>query len=255
MNEQDNTHHSGNSQSSAGGQELVPAGRENAESAANEAHAAEAPTRDITLQRLPQQDSWEDIVFGDVPPQPQAERRFPSMILMIGVAALIGALSSAGTAWFSFGHFAKDEKAAAAVTERNRAIDNALAQVNAELQSLKTSTESAAKANASKLAKFGESLEKLKSADVTGSIPAPAAPVAAPAPAPAKAAPQIGRLPTIDGWVVRDVRNGGALIEGRQGLFEVYAGDPLPGVGRVDAIRRQDGRWVVVTSRGLIVAR
>ena len=26
-------------------------------------------------------------------------------------------------------------------------------------------------------------------------------------------------------------------------------------VGRVDAIRRQDGRWVVVTSRGLIVAR
>ena len=34
-------------------------------------------------------------------------------------------------------------------------------------------------------------------------------------------------------------------------LYEVYAGDPVPGLGRVDAIRRQDGRWVVVTSRGL----
>jgi hypothetical protein len=51
------------------------------------------------------------------------------------------------------------------------------------------------------------------------------------------------------------VGNGSATVEGRQGVFEVFAGDPLPGVGRVDAIRRQDGQWVVVTSRGLIVAR
>ncbi len=63
------------------------------------------------------------------------------------------------------------------------------------------------------------------------------------------------RLPTLDDWVLRDVANGGALIEGRRGMFEVYAGDPVPGLGRVDAIRRQDGRWVVVTSRGLIVSR
>ena len=27
----------------------------------------------------------------------------------------------------------------------------------------------------------------------------------------------------------------------------------VPGLGRVDAIRKQDGRWVVVTSKGLIV--
>ncbi len=49
--------------------------------------------------------------------------------------------------------------------------------------------------------------------------------------------------------------NGGALIESRRGVCEVYAGDPIPGLGRVDAIRKQDGRWVVVTSKGLIVAR
>ena len=30
---------------------------------------------------------------------------------------------------------------------------------------------------------------------------------------------------------------------------------PFPGLGRVDAIRSQDGRWVVVTSKGLIVAQ
>jgi hypothetical protein len=62
-------------------------------------------------------------------------------------------------------------------------------------------------------------------------------------------------LPTVEGWVLRDVANGGALIEGRHGIYEVYAGDPVPGLGRIDAIRKQDGRWVVVTSKGLVVAR
>jgi hypothetical protein len=65
----------------------------------------------------------------------------------------------------------------------------------------------------------------------------------------------VARLPTVEGWVLRDVSHGGALIEGRRGLYEVFAGDPVPGLGKVDAIRRQDGRWVVVTSKGLIVAR
>jgi hypothetical protein len=87
--------------------------------------------------------------------------------------------------------------------------------------------------------------------EVTGSV-LPTAVAAAPAPAPK---PDVARLPTVDGWVLRDVSYGAALIEGRRGTYEVYAGDAIPGLGRVDAIRRQDGRWVVVTSKGLIVAR
>ena len=93
--------------------------------------------------------------------------------------------------------------------------------------------------------------------DVTGTITAPAtaaAPAAA-APAPTAAAPEVARLPTVEGWVLRDAVKGSALIEGRRGVFEVFAGDNIPGVGRVDAIRKQDGRWVVVTSKGLIVSR
>mgnify|MGYP000034044705 CR=1 FL=1 len=38
------------------------------------------------------------------------------------------------------------------------------------------------------------------------------------------------------GWVVRDVHRGTALIEGRMGLIEVDQGDFVPGLGRVDAI-------------------
>jgi hypothetical protein len=133
-----------------------------------------------------------------------------------------------------------------------------------------------------KLAKLSDAVDKLRLAqatapaqaaaarETTGSI-APAqvatatpAPPPAPAAAPAQAAapvpipapkPEVARLPMVEGWRLRDVANGGALIEGRSGLYEVYAGDPVPGLGRIDAIRRQDGRWVVVTSKGLIVAR
>jgi hypothetical protein len=95
-----------------------------------------------------------------------------------------------------------------------------------------------------------------KEKEVTGSVAPPAPAAAAPALAPAASAKaETGRLPAVEGWVLRDVGNGGALIENRRGVFEVYAGDAVPGLGRVDAIRRQDGRWVVVTTKGLIVAR
>jgi len=135
---------------------------------------------------------------------------------------------------------------------------------------------------AAKLAKLGEAMDRLHippaapataaaatpaaTRDITGSVPpaqaqanttAAAASSAASAP-PAPATPpktEVARLPTVDGWVLRNVNRGGALIEGRQGLYEVYAGDPVPGLGKVDAIRKQDGRWVVVTTKGLVVAR
>src|SRR5262249_60634013 len=70
---------------------------------------------------------------------------------------------------------------------------------------------------------------------------------------PAGGANEAGKVGAVEGWVVRDVRRGAALIEGRMGLVEVEQGDVVPGLGRVDAIRRQDGRWVVVTARGLIM--
>jgi hypothetical protein len=43
------------------------------------------------------------------------------------------------------------------------------------------------------------------------------------------------------------------LLQSRAGgMVEVEAGDVLPGLGRIDAIRREGGRWVVITSRGTI---
>jgi len=172
----------------------------------------------------------------------------------------------------------------------NRALESSVARIDANILALKANVENTAKLGmsqynktsdrldkvekaqaepAAKLAKLSEAVEKLRTTlpvaaapvaavpvaakDVTGSIAPPAtASASAPAAAPKV---EVGRLPTVEGWVLRDVANGGALIEGRQGIYEVYAGDPVPGLGRIDAIRRQDGRWVVVTSKGLVVSR
>src|SRR5262249_9394653 len=98
---------------------------------------------------------------------------------------------------------------------------------------------------AAKLTKALDTLERLSrgeaaSKDVTGSVVPAASGLNQPA------QPAAG-----EGWGVRDVYRGTALIEGRRGGIEVEQGDVGP--GRVDAIRKQDGRWVVVTPKGLIM--
>jgi hypothetical protein len=82
--------------------------------------------------------------------------------------------------------------------------------------------------------------------DVTGSINAAAGKD------PAK---DVSRLPVVPGWILHSVYGGTAIVQGRMGLVEIEVGDPLPGGGRVEAIRRENGRWIVITSRGLILAR
>lgn len=105
-----------------------------------------------------------------------------------------------------------------------------------------------------KLAKISDALDRLErrntqtaqavaaaSPDVTGAIGAPAA--------------DAKKTPIVNGWSLYQARHGMALIEGRHGLIQVEPGDMLPGLGKVETIRKQDGRWVVVTSRGLVVER
>ena len=228
-------------------------------------------------------------------PTPAGKRRMSAMAAVIALAAISGALggalATAGVMHFS-GNAGSDAKATAesaasvaSAVSANQALEVAVARVEADVAALKTNVEHSSKLAsgqlnktterldklekaqaepAAKLAKLSETVDKLRVAqaaapqpvaakETTGSItPSTTTANAAVANQPKS---DVGRLPQVQGWVLRDVANGGALIEGRQGIYEVYAGDPVPGLGRIDAIRRQDGRWVVVTSKGLIVAR
>jgi hypothetical protein len=231
----------------------------------------------------------------DAAPEPESKpnsgmfgkRRLAALAAVVALAAITGALGGA-LATAGLGHLAGDDSR----TASSHALEAQVAQLDADLAAVKASVEHTSKLSmaqfnkaydrldkvekaqaepAVKLARLSEAVDKLraapaapavvaaaqpatKDATVTGSI-APAT-AAAPASAPKpEVKAEVARLPTIEGWVLRDVADGVALIQGRQGMFEVYAGDPVPGLGRVDAIRRQDGHWVVVTSKGLIVAR
>jgi len=131
-----------------------------------------------------------------------------------------------------------------------------IVRLDAELATLKASVSAFAKADTPRLTDTAERQDPRSPAasDTTGSLPevASTAPASASAPSVAVTQPSI---PIVDGWVLRNVYGGSALVEGRSGLIQVMPGDSLPGVGRVETIKREDGRWVVVTTRGLIVAR
>ena len=60
------------------------------------------------------------------------------------------------------------------------------------------------------------------------------------------------RPTTIEGWTVREVRGGTAILEGPDGVWTVTRGDTGPGVGRIDSIVRWGNRWIVATAGGLI---
>ena len=70
----------------------------------------------------------------------------------------------------------------------------------------------------------------------------------------AVAKPDLSVKPAVvDGWMLRDVYGGVALVEGRAGgLREVAPGEYVPGVGEIRSIERRGRNWVVVTSRGII---
>lgn len=242
----------------------------------------------------PSERSWDREEFAphvkaDEPRETGGKRRLSAMAAVVAIAASVGAISGA-LATAGMMHFATPAPAQVADTS---ALESSVARIDADVVALKANVEHTSKTGLgqfnrtndrldklekaqaepmAKIAKLSETVDKLRATppaapvqaaaaapakETTGSIAPTQVATAAAAPAPVPAAPktEVGRLPTIEGWRLRNAANGGALIEGRNGLYEVYPGDPIPGIGRVDAIRRQDGRWVVVTSKGLIVAR
>ncbi len=271
------------------------AGEAAKEAARAEAPKVDAPRSDADAPRIPGRlmiMSSDDRAWGgdhtDAKPESEptsgmfGKRRFSALAAVVVLAAMAGAIGGA-LATAGLGYLLNRDSA----TANNSALEASVARIDADIVALKASVEHTSKMGvtqfnktndrldkvekaqaepAAKLAKLSEAVDKLRAApapvaaasaaakDVTGSISPPATAAVASVPLPLPK-PEIARLPTVEGWVLRDVANGGALIEGRQGIYEVYAGDPVPGLGRVDAIRKQDGRWVVVTSRGLVVAR
>jgi hypothetical protein len=87
------------------------------------------------------------------------------------------------------------------------------------------------------------------SADITGSIPLPVTDAPLPQPRPATS-----RSHVVRGWSIRYVRDGFVYVQGHGGIYQVQLGAPLPGLGPVQDVQRRDGRWAVLTPKGLIIS-
>jgi hypothetical protein len=148
-----------------------------------------------------------------------------------------------------------------------------------DLDTIKTGLQSAqtdlaaSKSTSAKMDRLAERVDRLErqlTSFATGSIaPTSAAPAAAGSagghpsadaakdshPATAAKEPRASldrnRIPP-NGYVLRDVRDGTAFVENESGVHQVVPGEMLAGIGRVQAIERHGGRWVVVTSDGVI---
>jgi hypothetical protein len=209
----------------------------------------------------------------DAPAQSSEKTRHASRFTLLAAAlALAAALGAMVGALAAYGLARPSATAAAGGKiglEEIQALKENIVQARVELAALKLSIDSGTRNAATQFTKISERIDRVERGqtepaakltkvldalerlsrgetaslkDATGSIASPPGGTS-----------QAGRAGAVEGWVVRDVQRGTALIEGRMGLIEVDQGDVVPGLGRVAAIRKQDGRWVVVTSRGLIM--
>jgi hypothetical protein len=199
---------------------------------------------------------------------PARSKRFVALAASVAFAAgfgsFVGSVSGSGLAWFIY----PPPQAPAAPTSGIENTIAAMREIKLELAAvaaLKASLDSAARATTNQYAKIADRLDRIDQRSVavvetTASLPA-ATQASAPAQtaalaavaSPAESQKLSDRI--LPDWVVHDVQNGHALVESRYGgLFAVSAGSVLPGIGRVDMIKRQDGHWVVLTARGTITS-
>ncbi len=205
--------------------------------------------------------------------------RFRTLAAMVAIAAVLGGLAGS-LATAGIGYLTTNKSKPAAPVNYT-ALTDALGRVNRELAVLKTGIDSAAKSTNQQVAKINDRMDRAEKAqaeagtklakatdvldrverklaasstDITGTVAETHVASATP---PTVDAKRPSPALIVDGWVLRDVYNGAAMIQGGShgGVIAVLPGDTLPGLGRIEAVKRLDGRWVVVTSRGLIVSR
>lgn len=231
--------------------------------------AAETPIIDLEAVRSTTAD---DSASAETPAPEQTGWRLPRYLpyaAAIAFAAALGAIAGAAAT----SGLLRDTAPPPATAEASHALQASVAQIGSELATLKAGIASVQRSSstqfsklaerldrsekaqaepAAKLAKIQESLDHLDrrpqqtaaaaaaaSPDITGSVTPKE-----------EAKPQVA-----EGWRLRDFYDGRAIVESRNGtLFRVAPGSTVPGLGKVQTIKRENGKVVVVTPAGIIAA-
>jgi hypothetical protein len=175
-----------------------------------------------------------------------------SVAIAAALGAVVGAVASGG--------FGISQHASVAGAEERKAMEQSISRLAKEVTTLKTGLEAANKSAHSQIAKITERFDRAASEEmITGSVSPPqtVAPIPTPRPASRIAAVEaqpVARPTVVQGWAIRDARDGFVYVQGNGDVYQVVPGAPLPGLGPVESVKRQDGRWVVTTPKGIIVS-
>lgn len=194
-------------------------------------------------------------------------KRYALLAASVAIAAVFGGV--VGT--LASGGFSTP--VAVAAHDDAKAMQQSVARLTKEINTLKASLDDANKFAHAQVAKLDARIETKiggkpdvmrDSAEITGSISAPqtvaaidAVPLPQSRPAPHVAAAESqhpARSPVVPGWSIREARGGYIYVESNGDIYQIVPGAPLPGLGPVGSIRRLDGRWVVTTPKGIIVS-
>jgi hypothetical protein len=184
-------------------------------------------------------------------------KRYAMLAASIAMAGALGVLTGAAMT----GGVSRPAPVNVVGIEDSKAAQRSIARLSLEVAGLKASLDAANKSAHSQFAKISERFAR-DSAEITGTVTPPqtvapasppaAAPLPLARPGPAAEAPR--RPSIIADWTIREARNGFVYVQGHGDVYQVVRGAPLPGIGPVEQIRRQDGRWVVITPKGIIVS-
>jgi len=169
------------------------------------------------------------------------------VMLVAGLGALFGGAISNGLA-------VRDGADVASLSQR-KAMEQSIDRLAKQVGELKTKL--AVATVHSQIAKNTAPRGLAPNADITGSIPSASARVASvplPRPAPPRIAAANSRPAVVHSWRILRTRGGLVDVIGRDGIYEVVPGAVLPGLGPVRAIEQRNGRWMVVTPKGIIVS-
>ncbi|MDT3685020.1 MAG: hypothetical protein RO009_08255 [Pseudorhodoplanes sp.] len=235
-----------------------------------EPDAAESPKPDDIAFATPLS-SFLDCIPASLMAALAARPRFSRVTVLAVSIAIAAALGSMVGAWAAVTFVRPPSEPVRTMIASAEA--NVAAKLSADIAVLRASVEALAKNSGAQLARINERVERsekaqnepaAKLARLADAVEKLERKAAAPAAsASAAVVPEItgsivpkqpDRPSVVSGWVLREVFDGAAMVESRYGLYEVVPGANLPGLGRVETIRRQDGRWVVVTPKGLIVS-
>jgi hypothetical protein len=176
-----------------------------------------------------------------------------TVVLAAGFGAAVGAIASRVPV-------PAPAKPDTALLEENHLLQRSVAKLAKDVGALKVSLEASSRESRSQIAKVGEQLnqklaERAPTPEITGSINKPAVAATTPAAEKAEIAPMPPPRPAIvQGWTLHEARNGRVIAESRGEFFQIVPGVLLPGLGRVETIRREGDSLVPVTAKGLITS-